>query len=434
VTEPVSMERDAVELCRDLLRLDTSNPGQVERPAAEYVAERLGEVGIEGRIYESDAGRATFVARVEGDGTSNDALVVHSHIDVVPAVAADWTHHPFAAEEADGCLWGRGAVDMKDMVAMMTAVVRGMARDGIRPHRDLILVYFADEEAGGAMGADFMVREHPECFDGATAAIGEVGGFSVAVAGRDDVRLYPIQVAEKGMLWMRLKARGRAGHGSMPHDDNAVVKLAEAVARLGRARFPRRLTPTTEALLRELGELLGIEFDLEHPEEALEMLGTFRTFLEPVLSDTVSPTMLTAGQKVNVIPSEAEAAIDGRFLPGHEEGFLAEIDKLLGADVARETIHFGRTVEAPWDHPLVRAMCDALRAEDAAAHPVPHMISGGTDAKHLVRLGLDCYGFTPLLLPPDLDFARMFHGVDERVPIDALGFGARVLHRLLSRY
>ena len=431
-----AMGDEAIGLCQSLLRIDTQNPGSTERAAAEFVAEQLSDVGIEGRIIESEPGRASLVARVEGDGTSNDALVVHGHLDVVPAVASDWARPPFAGEIVDDYLWGRGAIDMKDFVAVMTSVIRQMARDKAKPKRDLVLLYFADEEAGGDLGSAFLVDQHPEVFEGATAAIGEVGGFSVSIPGTPK-RLYPIQIAEKGMLWLRLRAKGRAGHGSMPHDDNAVVALSEAVSRLGRARFPRRLTPTTEALLRELCTLLGVEVDFADPErlgEMLDLLGPFRTFLEPVLSDTVSPTMLSAGQKVNVIPSEAEAAIDGRFLPGHEEGFLREIDQLLGEKVVRETTHFGRTVESPWEHPLVDAMCAALRAEDDHAHPVPHMISGGTDAKHISRLGVDCYGFTPLLLPPDLEFARLFHGVDERVPIDALDFGCRVLSRLLTTY
>lgn len=423
---------DAAALCHDLLRIDTSNPGRVERPAAEYVAEKLTDVGLDGEMLESEPGRSTYVVRMEGEGTNSDALLVHGHLDVVPAVAADWRHHPFSGELADGCLWGRGAVDMKDMVAMMTAVVRRMRVDGIRPKRDIVLAYFADEEAAGPLGAEFMVNEHRDLFEGVTAAIGEVGGFSVTV--KPGLRLYPIQVAEKGLLWLRLRARGRAGHGSMPHQDNAVQKVAEAVARLGRARFARVLTPATEALLEEVSRVLGIELDREDLGALVDSLGPLRALVEPVLCDTVSPTMLSAGQKVNVIPSEAEASVDCRFLPGHEEGFVSEIDRLIGPQVVRETIYQGRHVEAPWDHPLVRAMCESLIAFDPSGHPVPHMISGGTDAKHLSRLRIDCYGFSPLLLPPDLDFGAMFHGVDERVPVDALGFGARVLYRLLINY
>ena len=426
------LAEDTVDLCADLLRIDTSNPGRTERAAAEFVAEKLSDAGIDGEVFESEPGRATYVARLEGDGTSPEALVVHGHLDVVPAVAADWRRHPFSGELAEGCLWGRGAVDMKDMVAMIVAAVRRMSADGVRPRRDLVLAFFADEEAGGRLGARFMVEEHPDVFEGASAAVGEVGGFSVTMG--PGLRVYPIQIAEKGLAWMRVRAHGRAGHGSMPHADSAVVKLCEAMARLGRGAFAYHLTPATEAAFAELSRVLGTEVDASDPARALEGLGPLRAFLEPVLRNTVSPTMLTAGQKVNVIPSDAEAMVDGRFLPGHEEGFLAEVDRLLGPGVTREVVTYGVPVQSPWEHPLVHAMSRALSDADPAARPIPHMISGGTDAKFLSRLGMACYGFVPLLLPPDLDFASMFHGVDERVPIDALRFGADVLYRLLTTY
>lgn len=423
---------DTVSLCHELLRIDTTNPGQAERPAAEYVATKLSDAGLEGTFYESEPGRATYVARIEGDGSETEALVIHGHLDVVPAVAADWSHHPFSGELADGCLWGRGAVDMKDMVAMMTAVARRMAAEKVRPRRDLIFVYFADEEAAGSLGAGYMAEHHPEAFEGATAAIGEVGGYSVTV--RPGLRLYPVQVAEKGLAWMRLRARGRAGHGSAPHSDNPVVKLAEAVARLGRAQAPIHLTAVTEAFLREVCALLDVEYDASDIEATLARLGPEMRFVKPVLRNTISPTMLEAGQKVNVIPSAAEAMIDGRFLPGHEEGFLAEVDALLGEGITREMVSYGRPVEAPWDHPLVRAMCRVLLEADPEGHPLPYMLGGGTDAKYLSRLGMDCYGFVPLRLPADLNFGAMFHGVDERIPVDALSHGVETLWQLLTTY
>ena len=420
---------DVVAMCSELIRIDTSYPGGAERPAAEYVAERLAEVGIGGDFYEAMPGRTNYVARFEGYGTSSEALVVHCHLDVVPAEPNGWRHHPFSGEFSEGCVWGRGAVDMKGMVAMTLAAVRAMVATGVRPKRDLILAFFADEERGATNGSAFMVAQHPEVFEGATAAVGELGGFSVTLPSGH--RLYPIQVAEKGALGVRIKARGRAGHASMPQPDDAITRLAEAVARIGRARLPLRLTATTKDLLAELGTLLGRNLDPCLAED-LDALGLLRTWVEPTLRNTISTTTLSAGNALNVVPGEAEAMLNCRFVPGGESDIEAELDELLGPEMSRETIIAGPGVEAPWDHPLPRAMAEAILLEDPVAHPLPFMIPAATDAKFLSTLGLACYGFAPLLLPPDLDFAALFHGVDERVPVDALEFGGRVLHRLFS--
>lgn len=423
---------DAAALCHDLLRLDTTNPGRPERPAAEYVAEKLSDAGLHGRIVEVEPGRSNYVVRFEGDGTSPEALVVHGHLDVVPAVADEWSVHPFSGELADGCLWGRGAVDMKGTVAMMLAVARRMATENTRPRRDLVFAFFADEEAGSLTGAKPLVDGHPDLFEGATAAVGELGGFSVTLAPGQ--RLYPIQVAEKGGARVRVWAEGRPGHSSMPHADSALVKLAEAVARLGRVPTPLHVTAPAAAFLRALGELTGKEIDPADPAAALAALGELGAFVAPTLRNTFCPTIVAGGYKSNVIPSVAEATVSARILPGHEESYLDELDAILGPDVRREVLMQGDAVEAPWDHPLPAAMGDALRAEDPAARTAPFMIPAATDAKSLARLGMACYGFSPLLLPPDLDFAALFHGIDERVPVDALAFGARVLHRLLTTY
>ncbi|MDT0442948.1 M20/M25/M40 family metallo-hydrolase [Streptomyces johnsoniae] len=428
-------EEEVVGLCRDLIRIDTSNygddSGPGERAAAEYVAEQLAEVGLEPRIFESRPGRASTVARIEGADPSRPALLIHGHTDVVPANAEDWTHHPFSGEIADGCVWGRGAVDMKDMDAMTLAVVRERLRTGRKPPRDVVVAFLADEEAGGVYGARHLVDHHPELFEGVDEAISEVGGFSFTV--NENLRLYLVETAQKGMHWMRLTVEGTAGHGSMTNNDNAITELCEAVARLGRHKFPVRVTKTVRSFLDELSDALGTELDPENMEETLDRLGGIAKIIGATLQNTAAPTQLGAGYKVNVIPGQATAHVDGRFLPGFEEEFLADLDRLLGPRVRREDVHADKALETTFDGALVEAMQSALQAEDPIARAVPYMLSGGTDAKSFDDLGIRGFGFAPLKLPPELDFAGMFHGVDERVPVDGLKFGVRVLDRFLDQ-
>ncbi|WP_214411578.1 M20/M25/M40 family metallo-hydrolase [Sphaerisporangium fuscum] len=424
-------EDEVVELCRDLIRIDTTNAGDNagpgERVAAEYVAGKLAEVGLEPRILESDSRRASVIARIEGEDPARGALLLHGHLDVVPFNAGDWTHHPLSGEVADGCVWGRGAVDMKDMDAMILAVVRQRLSEGRRPPRDVVLAFTADEEAGGKYGAQWLAQRHKDLFEGCTEAIGEVGGFSVSL---DEARrLYLIEAAEKGIAWMRLTASGRAGHGSMLNSENAVTELAEAVARLGRYEWPVRLTPTVRAFFQEAFE---IELDAEDAEATAAKLGPLARMIGATLRNTVNPTMLDAGYKANVIPQTATAHVDGRFLPGYEEEFFATVDELLGPNVTREFVYHDIAVETSFDGPLVRAMAEALLAEDPGARAVPYTLSGGTDLKAFSRLGIRGFGFAPLKLPADLDFSGMFHGIDERVPVDSLRFGVRVLDRFLD--
>ncbi|PZS35651.1 MAG: hypothetical protein DLM59_02550 [Pseudonocardiales bacterium] len=429
MTHPTA-EDEVVDLCRDLIRFDTSNPTSNERAAAEYVAEKLSDVGLVPTLLESEPGRASVVARLEGSDSSRAALLIHGHLDVVPADAADWSVDPFAGEIRDGYLWGRGAVDMKDMDAMTLALVRQWAREGRKPPRDIVVAFMADEEAGGHKGADFLVNEHADLFDGCTEAIGEVGGFSVTIGG--DRRLYLIETAQKGIGWLQLTARGRAGHGSMVNDDNAVTAVCEAVARLGRHEFPMHLTDTVRRLLEELSGALGIELDPDDIEPTLAKLGPIARLIGATIRNTVNPTMLDAGYKCNVIPGIARAVVDGRSLPGYDDEFESQIREVAGPDIELDWIERAPAVETTFDGALVDAMCAAIRAEDPGGRPVPYMLSGGTDAKHFARLGMRCFGFSPLLLPSDLDFSALFHGVDERVPLDGLKFGVRVLERFVA--
>ncbi|MCW2941645.1 MAG: peptidase [Actinomycetia bacterium] len=437
MAEQYTAQDEVVELCRDLIRIDTSNPGSHEGPgerrAAEYVAEKLAEVGLEAELFESHEKRTSLVVRIEGEDPGRDALLLHGHLDVVPAQKDDWTVDPFSGEIKDGCVWGRGAVDMKDMDAMILAVVRERLRQGRRPKRDLVLAFLADEEAGGMYGAQWLVDHRPGLFDGVTEAVGEVGGFSLTVPGEGDRRLYLIETAEKGIAWMRLTAKGTAGHGSMVHPDNAVTALARAVASLGEYDFPIRMTKTVRAFLERACAAYNIEFDPEDPERAIRELGPLARMIGATIRNTLNPTQLDAGYKVNVIPQQASAQVDGRFLPGYEDEFFDTVDKLLGPGVTREFIYHDTALETDYEGALVDAMESALLAEDPGALPVPYCLSGGTDAKAFARLGMRCFGFAPLRLPAELDFSGMFHGVDERVPVDGLRFGVRVLDRFLDQ-
>jgi acetylornithine deacetylase/succinyl-diaminopimelate desuccinylase-like protein len=429
----VQGEAETVDICRELLRIDSSNSGDNsgpgERKAAEYVAGLLAEAGLDVEFLESAPGRATLVARLEGRDRGRPGLLVHGHLDVVPAAADDWQVDPFAGEERDGCLWGRGAVDMKDMDAMMIASIRDLARQGVRPPRDVVVAFLADEEAGGDYGGRWLVENHAELFEGVSEAVSEVGGFSVELNGR---RAYLLQTGEKGMAWLRLVAHGRAGHGSQINDDNAVTRLAAAVARIGAHPWPLEITPTVRAFLAGVEEITGVPLDMDDPDALVATLGTTARFVGATLRHTANPTALTAGYKHNVIPGTATALVDARFLPGREEELMSTIRDLAGAGVDVELATHGIALETDFSGALVDTMIASLHHEDPGAAVLPYLLSAGTDNKHFSTLGIRGFGFVPLRLPPGLDFAGMFHGVDERVPIDSLRFGARVLHRFIQ--
>ncbi|MDO9380032.1 MAG: M20/M25/M40 family metallo-hydrolase [Nocardioidaceae bacterium] len=422
---------EVVRICQELIRIDTQNfgdgSGPGERKAAEYVAASLDEVGIESTLVESAPGRASVVARWGDHSGDEPPLLLHGHLDVVPAQAADWSQDPFGGELVDGYLYGRGAVDMKDFDAMVLSVVRARQRAGVPPRRPVVLAFTADEEAGSTYGAHHLVDEHPDLFEGVTEAVGEVGGYSVEVGGK---RLYLVESGEKGISWMRLTVDGTAGHGSMRHPDNAVVALAEAVARLGRHEWPDEPGPSMQLLLDKVAELSGI--DRQHTSALMEQFGPAARMVGAGMRNTTNPTMLSAGYKVNVVPGTAQAHVDGRYLPGHQDSFMAAVQDVLGDRVRAEPETFQPALEIGFEGDLVDAMTMALHTQDPEAHIAPYLMSGGTDAKAWDRLGIRSYGFTPLRLPADLDFTALFHGIDERVPTDALEFGCKVLDSLVD--
>ncbi|MFJ6787137.1 M20/M25/M40 family metallo-hydrolase [Streptomyces angustmyceticus] len=427
---------EVVRFTSELIRIDTSNAGDGtcrERPAAEYVAERLAGAGTAPTLLERSRGRTNVVARIEGTDPGADALLVHGHLDVVPAEPADWSVHPFSGEIRDGVVWGRGAIDMKNMDAMVLAVVRDWARSGVRPRRDIVLAFTADEEASAEDGSGFLADRHPGFFEGCTEGISESGAFTFHAGGGR--RLYPVAAGERGTAWLKLTARGRAGHGSKVNRENAVSRLAAAVARIGAYEWPVRLTPTVRAALAELAALHGVEADVSSPDfdvdALLGALGPAAKLVEPTVRNSANPTMLSAGYKVNVIPGAAVAHVDGRVVPGGEDEFRATLDELTGPDVSWEYDHREVALQAPVDAPAYAAMRAAIERFDPDGHVVPYCMSGGTDAKQFSRLGITGYGFSPLRLPEGFDYQALFHGVDERVPVEGLHFGVRVLDHFL---
>ena len=428
------MTSAVARVCSELISLDTSNYGDGTGPgeasAAEYVEAFLQGAGLEPeRFSTTSAARQVVACRIEGQDREAPALVVHAHLDVVPAIAADWSVPAFEGTIQDGLVWGRGAVDMKDMDAMILTVVQQWQMHGIKPRRDIVLLFLPDEEAGGRHGAHWVVDNRADLLQGVTEGIGEVGGFSFELANHK--RLYMIETAQKGLAWLRLRATGTAAHGSLIADDNAVTRMARTITRIGEHEFPMQMTPTVEQFLAAVCEAAGIPFDPRDPQAALDQLGPFARMIGATLRHTANPTMLTAGYKSNVIPGEAEAVVDARFLPGLEADFFAQFEALLEPGVTFEPEVKDISVETSFDGDLVASMTRALHAEDPQGIAVPYTLSGGTDAKALSRLGIRCFGFAPLQLPPDLDFTALFHGIDERVPVASLEFGVRVLDRFL---
>ncbi len=426
------LEADVVRLCQELIRIPSVNFGDGkgdEKAIAEFVVKELSEVGIASEIIETAPNRMNVVAKLIGTDSSRPGLVLHGHLDVVPANAADWEDDPFSGLIKDGCIWGRGAIYMKDMDAMILAIVRLWARIGYKPPRDIVLAFFADEEAGSIYGSRWIAKNRPELFAGCTEAISEVGGFSYTLdTGK---RIYPVQSAEKGINWMKLTATGNAGHGSMINEKNAVTALTEAVAKIVRHKWPIRPTKTVKILFKKVAELTNVEYDENNLGKLLPKFGSMGIMIGATLQNIANPTMLEAGYKANVIPQSASAIIDGRFLPGYEAELAETITELVGPDIKVEVLTRDIALEVDFSGPLVDAMCAALKSEDPEGIPVPYLMSGGTDNKALSDLGIVGFGFSPIIFPADLEFMPLFHGINERVPVDGIKFGVRTLHHFL---
>ena len=448
-----------VDNLRALIRIPSVNPpdGGVdvaagrdprggETAAARYCAEVLAGDGIESEVIELTPGRGSCIARLPATRSATEPpLILLSHIDVVPVDAESWSRDPFAGDLVDGVVWGRGAVDMKNMVAMELGVMLALRRSGAELSRDVIFAAVADEEAGGEHGARGLVARRPEIFHDAAgrpaaAAINEVGGYSITIGDR---RFYAVQVAEKGIVWTRLRTTGTPGHGSMPHADNAATKLAAAVTALAadQERRAARVIPVVADFMAGMGLSDVVALAESDPAAAAALLAdrvpdpVMRRSFDAMLRDTVTPNVLRAGKKVNVVPGAGEAEIDVRTLPGtDQEALLAELQDVVGDRGTVEAVVALPPVEWPADAPLVTLMHEALRGADPEATSVPMMITPGTDAKALAELGIPCYGFAPLRLEPDVPFLSLFHGHDERVPVSALEFGLPVLGEVVARF
>ena len=427
------LEDETILLCQEMIRIPSVNYGEAkgdERKIAEYVSAKLSEVGISNEVIESAKNRCNVVAKIPGKNPKLPGLVVHGHIDVVPVNEKDWSMDPFGGEIKDGFIWGRGAVDMKDMDAMILATVRMWQRIKYQPERNILLVFFGDEEAGSTYGSRWLVKNRPEIFAGYSEAVSEVGGFSLTITGGH--RLYLVEAAQKGIQWIKLTATGRAGHGSFINPDNAVTKISQAVERIGSYDWPQIETKTGAKFFKKVAELVGEKYEKTNFKHLLKHLGGASKMIGATIQNTANPTMLNAGYKENVIPQTASAVIDGRFLPGFENELHETIKKLAGPEIEMEILVRDKALEVDFEGDLVDQMVNAISTEDPDGIVVPYLMSGGTDNKALSDLGIKGYGFSPLKLPADLDFFALFHGVDERVPVEGLKFGVRTLYRFLE--
>ena len=434
MTDINTLEENVVKICSDLIKIDTTNYGNNESVgenlAAEYVSEFLNNLKIEYKVVGPDNKRCSVLARIEGTNKDLPDLVLHGHLDVVPVEKEKWTKEAFKAVIDKDLLWGRGAVDMKNGNAMILGSIAHLIKEGWKPKRNITLAMFADEEAGGKYGSHFAVNNYGQYFENATEAVGEVGGFSHTLS--NGVRLYLIETAQKGIAWMKLTAKGTAGHGSMINSDNAISKISKAINSLTNHKFPITLKDAVFQLLQETAKATNQQFDPKDPEKIILQLGSLAKLVSATTKNTANPTMLNAGYKVNVIPGEANVYVDGRFLPGNQDSFLNEIKSIVGEEIDVQAETFDVALEAPFENELVNKMITALEQEDPLAKVVPYMLSGGTDAKAMSKFNIKAYGFTPLMLPNDLDFTSLFHGHDERIPIKSLKFGARTMYRFLK--
>lgn len=446
------LEDEAVRHLQTLLRFDTTNPPGNEIVAARYVKEVLEKEGIEARILEPFPGRGSVVARMKATlptmggvapGDAGGALLLTAHMDVVPAERAKWRRDPFSGEIFEGCIWGRGAVDMKSLLALSLAIVCDLKRRKVNLRRDVVLLGVADEEVGSEKGSRWLVAHEPELIRGEWS-VGEVGGFTLHVGGK---RVYPVQVAERGIAWLRMVAEGQPGHGSMPHDDNAVIRLSRAVARFHAQSLPIHVTPPARAFLDSVGYFVGGAWGRFFRLLQLKWLSDFllrrtpiekRRGLNPLLRNTVSPTMLEAGSKENVIPSRATAVLDGRLLPGFTTAdLIEELRALLGKDakgIHFEVIRDAPATVVPSTTPLFETIAKVVKEHDQGAIAVPYMISGYTDGGPLSALGVKHYGFNPVRLPEGLDFGALYHGHDERIPEEGFRWGLSVLSDMVERF
>ena len=426
------------ELLQNLIRFDTTNPPGNERLCIEYIDGLLKETGIETTLVAKTPQRPNIIARIKGEGKV-PPLLLYGHVDVVTVENQMWQQPPFEAKILDGFLWGRGALDMKSGVAMMLAAFLKAKVENATLPGDVIFCAVADEEAGGDFGSRFLVNEHAGLFNEVKYAFGEFGGFNLSMAGK---RMYPIMVAEKQCCWMKITFHGRGGHGSMPVHHQAVAKLARTIRLLDQKQLPYHLTPAVRLMLTSISNALGgatgfAVLAMTGPllaDAIIKALGERGSIFAPLLHNTISPTILKASDKVNVIPSETSIGLDGRLLPGFTlKDMENEIHTLLGTDYDLEVVEFDPGPSAP-DMGLFDTLSSVINEQDALGIAVPYVMSGVTDARFFTRLGIQTYGFTPLQLPDDFSFIGTIHAADERVPVNALEFGTRAIYSAMQKF
>ena len=426
------------ELLQNLIRFDTTNPPGNEAECITYINGLLTEAGFETTLLAKSSNRPNLIARLQGRGTA-PPLLLYGHVDVVTIANQKWTHPPFEGKIVDGCVWGRGALDMKGGVAMMLAALLRAKAEGLTPAGDVVLAIVCDEEAGGDYGVKYLVEEHPEQFEGIHYALGEFGGFPLYVGPR---KFYLIQVAEKQICFIKATVRGPGGHGSLPMRGGAMAKLARLLQRLDQHRLPVHITPVArqmvEAMASALPFPLGIVLrQLVNPiltDTVLNLLGEKGRMFEPLFHNTVNATMVHGGEKVNVIPSEITVALDGRLLPGYTpDDLIAELRPIIGDEVELELVRHDPGPAEP-DMGMFDLLAGILREADPNGIPMPLLLSGTTDARFFSRLGIQTYGYTPMNLPPEFNFAQLAHAADERIPVDAVDFGANAIYKVLQRY
>jgi acetylornithine deacetylase/succinyl-diaminopimelate desuccinylase-like protein len=438
VDEGTSATLDAAELLQKLIRFDTTNPPGNEAECVQFIRGLLSAAGIETAVFAKTPERPSLIARIAGEGKA-PPLLLYGHVDVVTTEDQQWRHPPFAGDVVDGYLWGRGALDMKGGVAMMVSALLRAQAEGLALPGDVILAIVPDEEAGGDMGARFLVEEHPEQFEGVRYALGEFGGFTLHV-GR--CRFYPIQVAEKQICWLRATFRGPGGHGSLPVTGGAMARLARFLGQVDRRRLPVHVTPVAERMFGTMAAALGgasgrMISQLANPRlapAALSLLGERVRLFEPLLRNTVSPTILHGSTKINVIPSRVSVELDGRLLPGFKpDDLIGELRPITGDEVEFELVRHDPGPAEP-DMGLFDTLAGVLQESDPDGVPVPLLLSGVTDGRYFSRLGIQTYGFTPMTLPADFDFSRTIHAADERIPVEAVEFGTESIYRVLGRF
>ena len=423
---------------QELIRFDTTNPPGNEAACATYINSLLTQAGVEPIILAKSLGRPNLIARLPGQGKA-PPLLLYGHLDVVTTAAQEWQHPPFEGRLIDGYVWGRGALDMKGGVVMLLEAFLRAKAEGLRPAGDVLLALVSDEEAGGFYGARYLVEEHPCLFQGIRYAIGEFGGFSFFL-GRQ--RFYPIMVAEKQVCRLRATLRGFGGHGSLSSGGGAMARLGSMLQDLDRGQMPIHVTPVACMMVDDLKSNLSFPAGLvlcqllnpRFTNRILRLMGTKGQVFDPLFRHTVNATMVQGGEKVNVLPSEIVVDLDGRLLPGFgPEDMLAEVGQIIGPDVELEISRYDPGPAEP-DMGLFPILSDILRAADPAAVPVPMLLPGATDGRLFARLGIQTYGFLPMPLPPGFNFIETIHGSDERIPVEALGFGAEAIYQLICRF